>query len=80
MGRLTSPATGSGGPSRSQSEGEEVGSPSHKGGNLGKGLLSDRYTLGEELGRGAFGQVKSLLHPTLSLPVIYPSFDFARPS
>jgi hypothetical protein len=60
MGRLTaSPATGSGVPSRIMSESDESGSPATQGANVGKGLLSERYTFGEELGRGAFGQVCS---------------------
>ncbi|EIE26601.1 kinase-like protein [Coccomyxa subellipsoidea C-169] len=55
MGRLnSSPAAALGPSSRSSTQDEDIEAPAVPG---SKGLLSDKYTLGEELGRGAFGQV-----------------------
>lgn len=50
----SSPAAALGPSSRTSTQDEEIESPSVAG---SKGLLSDKYTLGEELGRGAYGQV-----------------------
>lgn len=38
----------------------ETSSPSIASGKSSKSAFSDRYVLGEELGRGAFGQVRNI--------------------
>ncbi len=50
---------------RTTSEGS---SPSVAGGKSQKSAFSDRYALGEELGRGAFGQVKPRISSVLCMP------------
>ncbi|CAL8466918.1 g6454 [Coccomyxa elongata] len=56
MGRHNSSPAGALAPSsRSSTQEEDAESPAVAGSS--KGLLSDKYTLGEELGRGAYGQV-----------------------
>jgi len=56
MGRLNSSQANELGPSsRTSTQDEDIEAPAVPGSS--KGLLSDKYTVGEELGRGAFGQV-----------------------
>ena len=70
MGRQNSSPAGALAPSsRTSTQDEDVESPAVAGSS--KGLLSDKYTLGEELGRGAYGQVytsDTICYPTRMVP------------
>ena len=54
------------------SQARDMGPPSMVGSPAPKGaLLSDKYAVGEELGRGAFGQVQMAVLQLLALPTCW---------